>query len=351
MAVGDPFYPGGSNTYIKDHAATGHLITQYSRNPKDFPLARYAQYREVKKDSGYYLKMTAEHAGRIVGGTLEEFVWPDGADRPQNNANLESIRWADYRTTRMDIPLRIGDKAVEQAGWDVKSAESANMAQRMMTVRTRQAHICLETTGNWDSGHRSAVTSISGVAGKWDVSTTARLDMKKSINYALEVIRKATLGVVKKKDCILVMNPTTAKGIGTAQEMVEAIKHSQDAMKHFKGLTSDYSEFGLPSLLYGLPIVVEDTVMITSRKGNSTTTRSYACSDDVVYLLSRPGGLMARANSGPSFSSLMCFLYEDMTVEMMKDSKNRRLDGHVVTDVYSGLIAPASCFAFTDVLT
>jgi hypothetical protein len=350
MPVGAAFQPGNSNTYIKDHAATGYLITQYSRNPKDFPLARYAQYREVKKDSGYYLRMTAEQAGRLIGGSLDEFVWPDGADRPSHNDGLETIAWADYRTQRYDFSFRLGQKSVEQSGYDIKAVEAANHAQQAMTARTRQMHLALETNGNYDTGHRVDVTTISGVSGRWDLSTTARMDIKKSINFARDLILKDTLGVVKNKaDLRLVMNPFTARKIGECQEMVDAIKHSTDALKHWKGDLPDYSEFGLPTLLYGIPIVVEDTVMVTSRRGASSPTRSYVCADNVVYLLSRPGGLMAKANSGPSFSSAMVFLYEDMTVETMNDPKNRRIDGHVVNDQFCGLVAPASCFKFENV--
>jgi hypothetical protein len=58
---------------------------------------------------------------------------------------------------------------------------------------------------------------------------------------------------------------------------------------------------------------------------------------------------MAKANSGPSFSSAMVFLYEDMTVETMNDPKNRRIDGNVVSDQFCGIVAPASCFKFENV--
>jgi len=53
MSAGTAVYPGGSNTYVKNHAATGNLVISFSRNPKDFPFARYDQYKPVKKDSGY----------------------------------------------------------------------------------------------------------------------------------------------------------------------------------------------------------------------------------------------------------------------------------------------------------
>jgi len=351
MATGAAFYPASSNTYVKNHGATGYLITQYARNPKDFPFARYVQYKDVKQDTGYYLKMTAEQAGRLVGGELSEFVWPDGADRPKNNNGTESFAWADYRTERYNFGFTVGDKARKQAGWKIEDTEAGNHAQQAMTGRTRQLHLALQNSSNWETGHRVDVATIDGVTGRWDQSTTQRLDIKKSINYAVNKIRMATLSAVKqKKDMRLVMSPRTAQAIGETQEMVNAFIQSIEARKHWEGKYPDYSEYGIPNFLYGIEVVIEDTVMVTSRRGATTATRADVCADGEVYLVSRPGGLVAKSNNGPSFSSLMCFTFEDMTVEDRYDRDNRRYEGNVVFDSYQGIIAPASCFCFTNVM-
>lgn len=352
MAVGPQVYPGGSNTYVKDHAATGNLITQFSRNPNDFPLARYAQYRDVTKDQGYYLRMNVEQAGRLVGGKLDEFVWPDGADRPRRNNGTEKFAWADYRTERFDFDFTLGDKTRNQAGWSIEDTEASNHAQQAMTGRTRRAHIELENNANWDSTHRIDVTTIPGNTGNWDVSTTARNDIKRSINYGVNIIRKDTLAVVKKKrDMILVMNPVTAQRVGESQEMINAFIQSPDAYPHWVGDPNKYSDYGLPPILYGIEIVVEDTVMVTSRRDAATVVRQDVCADDVVYLLSRPGGLVNKANTGPSYSTLMVFTYEDLTVETLDDRDNRRIEGHVVDDTAEEMVAPVSGFKFENVLS
>lgn len=351
MAVGASFLPNNSNTYIRNHAATGHLVTQYSRNPSRFPLMRYCQLKEVKQDAGYYLRMTAEQAGRMVGGNLNEFVWPDGAPRPRRNNGTEYISWADYRTERYDFDFTLGDKARKQAGWDIEGSEAANHAQQAMTGRTLRVHQQLETNANWETGHRKDVTTIAGVTGRWDLSTTSRMDIKRSMNYAMNVIRRATLAAVaKKEDFRLIMSPTTAQAIGTCQDMVNAFIQSQEARRHFEGKMPDYTDYGIPNFLYGVEVVVEDTVMVTSQKGASTVVKEDVCADGVVYLLSRPGGLVAKSNGGPSFSSMMIFAYEDMTVEQQQFPNDRRVEGHVVDDTAEVMVAPAASFKFENVI-
>ena len=351
MAAGAANYPGQSNTYVKDHAATGYLITQYSRNPDDFPIARYAQYREISKDRGYYMRINTEQAGRLVGGTPDEFVWPDGANRPRRNNGTEKFNWQDYATERFDYDFTLGDKARKQAGWNIEDTEAAQHAHQAMTGRTRRLHVALETAGNWDATHIKDVTTITGNTGRWDQSTTARMDIKRSINFGVNIVRKDTLSVVKaKKDMRLVCNPVTAQRLGETQEMIEAFIQSLEARPQWEGDPKVYSDYGLPKMLYGIEVVIEDTVMVTSRRDAATVTRTDCCADGVVYLLSRPGGLVAKAATGPSYSTAMVFTYEDLTVEKLDDRDNRRVEGHVVDDTAEEIVSPVSGFQFTNVV-
>lgn len=342
--------PGGSNTYVRDHRATGSLIISYSRNPKDFPLNRYVQLRPVTKDSGFYLRITAEEAGRVVGGELSEFVWPDGADRPRRNAGLEQFRFEDYRTERFDYDFTLGYKAQKQADWDIRASGAATKSQQAMTARTRAVHRMLSTDANWDSTHRAAVDAILTNQGSWELSTTQRGDIKRSLNHGQSVIQKDTLSVVRKDQLHLVMNPVTASRVGESQEIRDYIKGSEDAWKDVIGQEGRYSEYGLPNRLYGYEIVVEDAVMVTSARGASSVTRSWVMDDGLAYLLARPGELVAEVVSGPSWSTVMLLMFEEMTVENFDDDKNRRTEGHVVEDFAPAMTAPVSGFKFSAVI-
>jgi hypothetical protein len=350
MAAGTYAYPGASNTYVKNPEATGYMKVAFSRNPEDFPLAEYAQYREVSKDQGLYLQIRTEQAARLVGKSLREYVWPDGADRPRRNNGTSDFRFLDYRTERYDFDFTLGYKAEKQADWNIKDTESNLHAQQAMTARTVAIGNLLSTTANWDASHVSDVAAIAGNSGSWEISTSGRQDIKRSVNYAVKLIHQHTLGVVKKKkDLRLVMNPNTAQKIGESQEIVEYLK-SSPAAKQQLGVDDEhfdvYDDYGMPKRLYGIKVVIEDTVVVTSARGAASTTYDYPMADGDVFLLSRPGGLVTNAAAGPTFSTCMVFLYEEMTVETLDDPNNRRIEGHIVDDFAGALTAPVSGFYF-----
>lgn len=348
--AGTPVLPGGSNTFIPNHQATGSLVIGFSRNVTDFPLNDYIQIKPVEQDQGRYLRITTEEAGRILDADLSEFVWADGADRPQNNDGTELFNFLDYRTQRYNFAYKLGYKATDQATWDIAKSHQAMKAQQCMTGRVNRVQSVLGTTANWETGHRSAVGSITGNTGTWDVSTTARQDIKRSLNHAAEQILKSSLSVVRKKDLRLVLNPTAAHRISECQEIVDHIKGSPEAYSQVKGATGRWSQWGLPDSIYGFPVVVEDTVKVTSRRGATSASRSFVMGDSVAYLLARPGSLVAPAGDGPNFSTICIFAYEEMTVEEFRDDENRRLAGHVVDDYTPTMTASVSGFRFESIL-
>jgi hypothetical protein len=343
--------PGESNTYVPNHEATGNLVIGFSRNPDDFPLNQYVQLKPVTKDQGFYLRVTTEEAGRILSTDLAEFVWPDGADRPQNNDGTESFGYLPYKTKRLDYPYKLGDKSREQADWAISETHKSIKAQQAMTARTVSAHAILGSDSNFEAAHVAVVANISGNTGPWDASTVARQDIKRSLNYAATQILKSTLSVVRKKDLRLVLDVDTAHQISECQEIVDHIKGSPEAYSQVKGETGKWSQYGLPDKLYGYSVVVEDTVKVTSRRGASSATRDFVATAGRAYLLARPGSLVAPAGDGPNFSTICAFLYEEMTVEEFRDAKNRRLEGHVVDDFGMVVTASASGFVFKDVIT
>lgn len=349
MAAGTAVYPGGSNTYVKNHKATGNLVISFSRNQSKFPFARYIQYKTVTQDQGYYLRITAENAARVVGSSLTEFVWPDGADAPRRNSGTEKFAFLDYRTERYAPDFTLGWKAAKQADWDIQGMEEAFHIQQCMTLRGVNIGNVLQTTGNWDASHKIDVASITGNTDSWELSTTQRQDIKRSLNYAKGLIHKHTLGVVEAKDLQLTMNPVTAQRLGESQEIIDYIKQTPDAWQAVQGeLAGVNQQWGMPDKLYGIPVVVDDTVVVTSARGATATTYAYTLADGNAFLLSRPGGLSANAVNGPSFSTVTSFFYEELTVETKDDPDNRRVNGRVVDDLAVVMTAPASGFWFTN---
>jgi hypothetical protein len=342
-----PSFPGGYNTFVKSHEATNHLKIDFSRNVNSFPLNKYMQLLPVKKSTGYYLKLTVEEAGRILNPTtLSDFIWHDGEPRPERVEGQESFQWLEYRTTRYDFGFQLGDKSIDQASWDLLETHSRIKAQQAMTARTQAAINALTTSGNYDSTHVSAVASVSGNTGTWAQSTTQRQDIRRSILSAASIIKKDVLGVTKTGDLILVMGPDTAIAISECQEIIDHVKHSPQALGQIKGdLPGHNAEWNLPDHLYGVQIVVEDTVKTTTNKG-ATTSKGYVLGSGTAVLVSRPGDLVS-PGEGPSFSTAMIFAYEEMTVETLRQVDHRRVSGHVVDDYAVVVTAPATGFLFT----
>lgn len=340
--------PGGHNTYIPSTQATDNMVVDFSRNPNDFALAKYAQYIPVKLNNGRYTRITIEVAGRVMQVNLADRLWPDGTDAQLGHANRESFGYFNYRTERYQYPVNHGELAAEQASWELMATAARQQAQAAMTSRTQKAISLLEDTGEWGSS-TSAVSSMSGVTGKHDVSTTARKDIKRSFDVAARTIQLNTLSAVRPADMMVVVGPDWARRISVSQEIVDHIKQSPAALGELEDGLGPNNRYGLPSQLYGYPIVIEDTAKVTSRKG-ATVARSFVMDGDSVIMLSRPGGLVG-VEGARSFSTCTVFLKEEMTVESKHDRDNRRMQTRVVDDFDVKLTAPAAGFLMTDALT
>ena len=337
--------PQGSNTYVPE--VTDKLVVDFSRNIKDFPLNQYVQIVPVKKDVGYYLEITREEAGRILSDGKSN-AWADGADRPKHNGETETFEFKAYQSRRYDFGFNVGKKSVDQASWDVIAVNAGIKAEQAMRQRTSKVLTVATTSGNYDSTHTSAVSSISGVSGKWDVSTTARKDIKRSLDYACDLIMQDSLDAVKPEDLILVISRGCARKIAVTQEIVDMIKGSPDALAEVRGeLPGRNAFFGLPNKLYGVNVVVENSSKTTSRKG-ATVAKSGILADTTPFICSRPGGLVSERNSeAPSFATLTLFMYEEMTVEQEVDNWNRKVKHSITEDYAEKMTAPVAGFLFT----
>ena len=187
-------YPSEGNVFIRDHAASGQLIIDFARNPRDFAVNRYVTIVPVKKTQGLYLQMTIEEAGRIQQTDLANFVWADGQPAAEGNDGLESFAWLTFKTIRYNVPVLLGDKMVDQADWNMVAQYSSIKARQAMTARTMLAVGALTNTNNYSSTHvLDVVNTVAGNSGSWAESTSVRQDIKRSLNVGAELILKDTL--------------------------------------------------------------------------------------------------------------------------------------------------------------
>lgn len=343
-------YPGSHNVFIPDHESSGKLTVEFSRNEKDFAVNAYCQIVPVKVPAGFYRQVTIEEAGRIVNDNLATFIWADGQDRPEGFDGTESFEWKAFRCERFAFSATLGEQAIENAAWNISEEHHRIKAQQAMTGRTAKALAQLTNTSNYDSTHYASVSAIDGNTGTWSASTTARGDIKRSLNYAAEIIMLDTLSAVDVDDLVLVMSPATARSISQSQELIDHIKGSPDALAQIRGeLPGRNAIFGLPDKLYGFPVVIEKTAKVTSRKA-ATRARSFALASGTPFMASRPGGLVGVADA-PTFSTCVLFMREEMTVETLPDKKNRRTLISIVENYDAKVVAPVSGFLFQNAIS
>lgn len=348
-------FPGGSNTFVPSWDASGKLQVEFSRNPKSFAINDYVGLRTAKKETGYYMKVTPEEAARVVD--LADYVWPDGAagSRPggQTNDNLEQFEWTDFRCTRYKYDYPIGYLAAEQADFDVLAMHGRIMAQKAMTLRSITALSTLTNSANWGNNTATA-TALGG--GLWDSSSATNQYILKTILEVNTRINKATLGVVRPGHLRLIINPILAARIRANAEIIDFIKQQGNAGEMLKG-TSFFQKWGLPEYLYGIKLVIDDTVRISTRRNKSVeSTKDYALATNqaVVVALTQDvdGETVRKPEPGDgvaTFDTITLFMKEDMTVESRDNPNDRRHEARIIDHFGCEMTAPATGFLITSV--
>jgi hypothetical protein len=337
-------FPGGVNTFVPSHEASDSLVVGFSRNPKKFKLPEYAKYIPVKQGAGYYLQLNAQEGARIINSDLADLVWPDGTEAPLGNNDTESFQFVKFLTKRYITPFNIGFKATEQADWEVIAVNAGVAAQKMMTARTMFAWNILGTAANYGSNTSTATALGNGLL---DQATQSSPYIKKCIRAACEAILQSTIGVVNRDDLIMVMNPHTAGLLSESPEIMQYFVNNVYALAQARGdAAGQNTAWGLPDRLYGIKVVVEDAVRITSKKLAPVVTVGYCCPNETIAFLARPGKLMGMEGI-PEFSSFQFFFYEEFTVEQKEDPDNRRTVARVVEDYDAQIVAPLASYLIT----
>lgn len=355
----NPVYPGPSNVYVPNHEASGKLVVDFARNPKDFAVNQYTKVIPVDQIYGLFQQMTVEERGRVLTSDAAEYVFADGADAPLGAGGTESHIWQNFLATRYAYSFLMGQMTAQQATWDIVAQHAGIHAQKAMTVRTMLAYNALTTSGNYSSGHVSAVFggTITGTSGTWTQSTTARSDIKRSLEFMSEKILDDTLAGTKLEDLHLVVSSAGAALLSQSQEIIDYIKGSPYAVAQLTNQLPNRNKwYGLPESLYGFPVIVDVTRRVTSAKlATRAASAVFGGISSVgtlnAFLIARPGALVGVAGA-PSFSFLENFVYKqfDMVVETKNDDDNKRLKGRVIDAFVMKVVAPQAAAWFQNAL-
>lgn len=336
---------GPNSGFIPVLADSGRLQIEFSRNKDSFPLNKYIKTQLVKKQRGRYLRIDQGNHSRLVGGNLNQFFWNDSDDRPVMNNNGDQFQLEDYQTNRRNFGDRVGEIAKESADWDLEAILMRTLAQKAMTARTRLVHDGLAAAATFPAANKLDVGLAAGL-GVWSGALSTDPRIKNTLNRAVKQIMLATNSTVRRGSLQLVINPTTAQVMSSTQEIIDFIKQSPAAMGVLQN-NNGWTEWLLPSQIYGVNIVVEDAVITTSPRGAATTVQSFVMPDGVAYLMARPGELESK-NDGPNYSTVTLMVKTDLVVEKFNDPKNKRTEINVVDDTGFAATAPISGMAFSN---
>ena len=338
---------GGLNTYVPstNALATGALQVEFTRAVNSFAITRYAQIVACNQQTGYYLRLDSDDNVRV--SDVNEFAWPLGNDRPVGKMNQHDF--VTFTAMRYAFPFYIPNETVKQAAWDIVAQHARSKAQLAMTARSMRTATALTgsaaVTSFTNAGNYYATGTTNSGVGAWTASTGNNI--QKGIQTALQRISLATGGAVRSEDICMVISPTIANALSQTAEVRDYVKNYAAGALPFLQGGDIFSRYGLPPNLFGVSVVVDDSVKVSTRKGTTSSTRAFVYGNSAIFV-SRPGGLVGVEGS-TSFSTCQIFAFEDMTVENWDDPKDRRIEGRVIDNSTSELVSPVSGVLVADV--
>lgn len=340
--------PGAYNTFIPGNNAKsgGSLFVDFSRNINDFAVLQYCQPVPVDATVGVWYQMGLDQRARLTDANGAAQMWADGTPRPKPQNQAEYFKELTYRTTRRSWGDSLGKMTSEQAAWNEVDRRSRSLAQQAMTFRTNAVITKMTDAAQYDATHVYDLSgsAITGVVGNWAGSTSARLAIKRTLNWIKKIITLDTRAAVDSDDLVLVMSPETAEQIAVSQEIVELLKQNTGALQFLKADGEyDKDTYGLPKRLYNTEVIIEKTVKVTTQRGLITQTASFCMPFGTVLVAHRPSSLEG-VEGGRSFSTCSIHIYreDDMAVET-DEVRWDRLTNLAVTDNFDvNMTAPVT---------
>lgn len=337
-----------SSGYTRSPGATRQMHIEFSRNPSTFAFNQYAQVVPDAAPKGLYAVLDTDEAVRVVN--LQDFEWPDGDDAPQDEGRR--LTWKKFATNRRAFPFRVGHKTRENAEFDIIGANSRMVATKAMTARSYDAIGVMTTSSNWGDNYSATVDALLSTTGaSWISSSATELFIQRSFHTVVSNIIKGTCGAIRLEshDIGVVISPDVAFQMARTAEVRAYVVNNEQALPYWES-TGVYAAYNLPPIMYGVRIIVEDAVRVSTRHGAASTTRGYMTGNNAIFV-SRPNGLTGGVEGAPTFSTVTAFVHEDMTVETKDDPDNRRVVGRVVDDIDVVITAPISGWLVGDITT
>lgn len=342
--------PGGNNTYIPRFDLAASVMVDFTRNPNKFAINKLVKSIPVKEQVGKYLYFDPNDIARFKGGNTDRYKWAAGRNSGSGYDETFGFEFREFRTDRKRYEAKLELLGVEQASFPVQESYTRQLAQKAMTGRAIDFSNLITTSGNHVSGHYSASTAV-GTGARWDQGSLTNPVLKKGLDAVAQIIQRDTVSAVDWSQLSIVMNAKTAQALGSTPEVHAAYMQSQFALPQIQGKASGQNaRWGLPDMLYGYRVIVEDLFYNDDNKLSASAQASPVFPDDTLVMMLRDGDQEGQQES-VNFSTVSMFCKEDMSVETLENSWEREVSLRVVDDYQMKMVAPVTSYLVTDVLS
>lgn len=341
-------YPNQNSTVIPLFELSGDLRVAYGRNLEK-SYNRYSKVTPVKSRVGNFMRFNPKDLARLVN-LEQDMNWPLGTPAKTGYNNTQGFTSAPFRTDRKQAAVTLDKTVVDVSSFPIMKTHTSALAQKMHTYMAYRICSALTTTANFDASHVFTATTASGT-GVLSGGTTADPRIKNAFDYAARIIQADTYGAVNWTNLSVLMNSTTAQKLSSTREIREYVMQQASSRDYIEMKGGEARGiFGLPSVLYGYKVIVEDIFYNPANKNNSGETATPVMPDNTIVVLLNEGDLEVPEGAS-SFATCHRFAYEEYTLETKDDTWNRLVDMRCVMDFDVQIVAPPTGCIITNIFS
>lgn len=318
-------FPSYSNVFVPGYSSelSTRLAVEYTRNWKDFPINMLSTKTTIPTPSYLYKRINPAAQGRILSNP-QAYEFADGQERPIDAESRADFDYVQVNATRYSFAHYVGDLEAEFSADDEVQRAINILGNKAMTSMADAWYTALTTSGNHISTHIDTATNFGG--GAWSAATSSNRYIQKTLMAVRQLIRKDTMNGVSAEDMILLISPAVADGMARSQEISDGLFRTTDYKDHmqFKLFRDQWATWGLPPVLYGFTVIVDDMVKETARP-LATSSKSFLSGTTSAFVISKPNALKG-VNGNASFSSMHLFepANHPLKVEVFDQPMHRR---------------------------
>lgn len=320
--------PSPTNVFIQGYGTSDigmRLAVEYTRNWKDFPFLSFCTRTTISQPIFLYKRIDPTGQGRVINSP-QAYLFPDGQARPINASESKNpLDYVQVVAERRSFADYLGYQQEAYSPDDELNRMVNTLGNKAMTEMAIKFWSTASTSGNYLSGHTDTATNLGG--GTWANATTSNGYIQKTLAAVRRQLTKATYGNIDQSSLILVVGPELADVMGRCAEIKDGFPRQEGWADwlQFKAFKDQYNLYGLPPVIYGFPVICDQTVKTTSKILASSTTTSFLPTSDTAYVMTKPN-FMKGDNGNTSFSSYHLFEVkgEELKVEVFDEPHNKR---------------------------